>query len=195
MYKSIDQIITEAHNGLVEPGDLKKLLTLVYNDVAPKNILEIGVRQGFTFRACVDYWQPEIAIGIDLLYKGQIPAPGIIPIVENAHYLWGMDSQKQETVDEVKKILDGKLLDFLFIDGDHSLVGVTKDWENYSPLVREGGIIAFHDVLSLIQTTELIEVKLLFDELSKTHKTLIINEAPKTDEKLAFSSGMGILFK
>jgi len=37
-------------------------------------------------------------------------------------------------------------LDFLFIDGDHSREGVWADFRLYSPLVRAGGLIAFHDV-------------------------------------------------
>jgi predicted O-methyltransferase YrrM len=38
-------------------------------------------------------------------------------------------------------------VDFLFIDGDHTYEGVRRDFEMYSPLVREGGIIAFHDIV------------------------------------------------
>lgn len=38
-------------------------------------------------------------------------------------------------------------IDFLFIDGDHTYEGVKRDFEMYSPLVRAGGIIAFHDIL------------------------------------------------
>lgn len=37
-------------------------------------------------------------------------------------------------------------VDLLFIDGDHSLLGVTRDFLDYSPLVRPGGIVAFHDI-------------------------------------------------
>jgi predicted O-methyltransferase YrrM len=36
--------------------------------------------------------------------------------------------------------------DFLFIDGDHSYEGCKADWDNYSPMVRAGGLIGFHDV-------------------------------------------------
>jgi len=35
--------------------------------------------------------------------------------------------------------------DAIFIDGDHSFAGVSKDWENYGPLAR---IVGFHDVAS-----------------------------------------------
>jgi predicted O-methyltransferase YrrM len=38
-------------------------------------------------------------------------------------------------------------VDFLFIDGDHSYSGVKRDFEDYSPFVRPGGIIAFHDIV------------------------------------------------
>lgn len=35
--------------------------------------------------------------------------------------------------------------DFVFIDGDHTYNGVRADWLAYSPLVRPGGTVAFHD--------------------------------------------------
>jgi predicted O-methyltransferase YrrM len=57
------------------------------------------------------------------------------------------DSGSSETIRRVKSILGGNQLDCLFIDGDHSLTGVKADFENYSPLVRPGGIIAFHDIV------------------------------------------------
>jgi MMP 1-O-methyltransferase len=37
-------------------------------------------------------------------------------------------------------------IDLLFIDGDHSYEGVVKDYLDWAPLVKKGGIIAFHDV-------------------------------------------------
>lgn len=36
-------------------------------------------------------------------------------------------------------------VDVLFIDGDHTPSGVRMDWELWSPLVRRGGTVAFHD--------------------------------------------------
>ncbi|HTD39435.1 MAG TPA: class I SAM-dependent methyltransferase [Mucilaginibacter sp.] len=35
--------------------------------------------------------------------------------------------------------------DFLFIDGDHSYEGVSKDWHLYSTLLKKNSIVAFHD--------------------------------------------------
>jgi predicted O-methyltransferase YrrM len=37
-------------------------------------------------------------------------------------------------------------LDFLFIDGDHSLSGITADWAIAKLKVRSGGLICLHDV-------------------------------------------------
>lgn len=37
--------------------------------------------------------------------------------------------------------------DFLWIDAGHDLQDVTLDYVDYGPLVRKGGIIAFHDAL------------------------------------------------
>jgi hypothetical protein len=36
-------------------------------------------------------------------------------------------------------------LDFVFIDGDHSEATTRSDWDQFSPLVRPGGRVAFHD--------------------------------------------------
>lgn len=36
-------------------------------------------------------------------------------------------------------------VDFVFIDGDHSLAGVTRDWADWSARIVVGGIIALHD--------------------------------------------------
>jgi predicted O-methyltransferase YrrM len=57
------------------------------------------------------------------------------------------DSHDIETLKKIKAILKDNKVDFLFIDGDHSYEGVKKDFEMYSPLVRKGGIIAFHDIV------------------------------------------------
>ena len=38
-------------------------------------------------------------------------------------------------------------IDFLFIDGDHTYEGVRRDFLDYSPLVNDGGIIVFHDII------------------------------------------------
>jgi predicted O-methyltransferase YrrM len=36
-------------------------------------------------------------------------------------------------------------IDFLFLDADHTFEATKRDWEDWFPKVREGGIIALHD--------------------------------------------------
>ncbi len=62
------------------------------------------------------------------------------------------DSHKQQTVDRVLDWLQGRQFDFLFIDGDHSYDGVRQDFAMYAPLVRPGGMIAFHDIVPDFRT-------------------------------------------
>jgi predicted O-methyltransferase YrrM len=57
------------------------------------------------------------------------------------------DSHDQATLARVRTLLAGRRVDVLFIDGDHTYAGVKQDHEMYSPLVREGGIVAFHDIV------------------------------------------------
>lgn len=55
------------------------------------------------------------------------------------------DSHAPEDIDRIMNLFP-EGVDFLFIDGDHSYEGVKADFDNFSPLVRPGGIIAFHDI-------------------------------------------------
>lgn len=56
------------------------------------------------------------------------------------------DSQLDKTVEAVIEVLTGKF-DVAFIDGDHSAEGVWRDFDLWSPLVRTGGVVAFHDTI------------------------------------------------
>jgi predicted O-methyltransferase YrrM len=147
------------YNGLIRPMQIKEEfveLLKIFQELNPKYILEIGTANGGTlFCFCKLAEDDATIISIDLPegpFGGGYPE-WKIPIYqafakENQKlYLLRKDSHQQETLEEVKKILNGKELDFLFIDGDHSYEGVKKDFEMYLPLVRKGGIIAFHDIV------------------------------------------------
>lgn len=64
-------------------------------------------------------------------------------VFQNMHLIRG-DSHAKEVVARVRDIT--QCLDLLFIDADHSYEGVKHDFLSYSPLVRPGGIVAFHDI-------------------------------------------------
>lgn len=57
------------------------------------------------------------------------------------------NSQLEQTLDEVARFFGTSGIDLLFIDGDHAGENVRRDYELYAPLVRRGGLIAFHDIV------------------------------------------------
>lgn len=57
------------------------------------------------------------------------------------------NSQDPATRDHVRRLLAGDPVDLLFIDADHRLESVTRDFELWRDLVRPGGSIVFHDIL------------------------------------------------
>jgi predicted O-methyltransferase YrrM len=56
-------------------------------------------------------------------------------------------SYDEHTFRDVGTLLGQQAIDLLFIDGDHRYDGVKKDFLLYSQLVREDGLIMFHDIV------------------------------------------------
>jgi hypothetical protein len=61
-------------------------------------------------------------------------------------YVVEASSYADGTVERVGSVLGGRAVDLLFIDGDHRYEGVRADFLAYRRFVREGGVIAFHDI-------------------------------------------------
>jgi len=71
------------------------------------------------------------------------------------------DSAQPETAAEVSNLLGGVPIELLFLDGDHTLKGVTADFLNYQPLVKSGAPIIFHDIVESARTPD-VQVHLLW---------------------------------
>ena len=76
------------------------------------------------------------------------------------------DSHSKEVAARVSQITQS--LDVLFIDGDHTYAGVKLDFLSYPPLVRPGGIIAFHDIAEHRKETG-GDVPRFRDEMKRSH--------------------------
>jgi predicted O-methyltransferase YrrM len=92
-----------------------------------------------------------LMVGIDLYVKNRSQLHYFSRPDQAIHFINGA-SHTPQTLHQVQKILEGKPLDLLFIDGDHTYQGVKQDFLSYRHLVREGGIIVFHDVVSDYRT-------------------------------------------
>ena len=156
---------TAVRNGASQKaGELAELVQLV-GELEPSVILEIGSMNGDTLRAWKAIAPDATLISISLTggpYGGGAVSEGITQ--NHIDY----DSHDPVTLERVGKILDGRPVDFLFIDGDHSYEGVKQDFEMYSPLVRPGGIVAFHDILAHEEVG--IFVDRLWHELTARYK-------------------------
>ncbi len=115
----------------------------------PKIILEIGTARGGTLLIWSSLASEKV-ITCDLQDMGaQGPLYRAFPPTGSACQvtLLSGDSHSAEFKQRVAKELGGKKADFIFIDGDHTVEGVTADYNDYREFVRPGGIIAFHDIV------------------------------------------------
>jgi predicted SAM-dependent methyltransferase/cephalosporin hydroxylase len=80
------------------------------------------------------------------------------------------DSHDPESLAELKRMINGSKVDLLFIDGDHTYQGVKSDFEMYSPLVKKGGMIVFHDIL-FHDKVPLCQVEKFWTEIKGDYKT------------------------
>jgi predicted O-methyltransferase YrrM len=122
----------------------------------PKTLMEIGTDKGGTLFLFSRVATPD-ALLISLDLPPGRPGWGYPPWRKEVFLSFARERQKIElvladshlpaTVDLIGKVLGGRSLDFLLIDGDHSYEGVKLDFEMYAPLVAPGGLIAFHDIV------------------------------------------------
>lgn len=123
--------------------------------IEPRVIVEIGTARGGSFLAwCRN--AADLAISIDLpggihgggyaLPRARLYAEFVLSRATRA-VLLREDSHSAATVAKVAALLNGRPIDFLFIDGDHRYDGVSRDYASWKPLVRRGGLVALHDIV------------------------------------------------
>jgi predicted O-methyltransferase YrrM len=137
------------------PHELAAFLALVRSARA-RRILEIGTAAGGTlFMICRAAADDAKILSVDLPGGdfGGGYEPLRVPIYRRfarrgqSIELLRADSHAVETVDRVRKIFEPiGGLDLAFVDGDHTCAGVERDFDLYWPLIRPGGMLAFHDV-------------------------------------------------
>jgi len=145
-------------NVSIAPMQIRQEITALCQIVSalkPANVLEIGTARGGTLFLFAQLANPAAhLVSVDLplgRFGGGYPnykAPLYRSFARDTQRidLIRADSHASETIARVQAAFPTGV-DFLFIDGDHSLAGVTQDFELYGRLVRPGGVIAFHDIV------------------------------------------------
>jgi cephalosporin hydroxylase len=116
-------------------------------DRSPRVVCEIGTYSGGHFYM-LSRLLPTVKtlIGIDLNVRNKALLRRLAPANVDVHLIDG-DSRSDAVRNAVERATGGQPIDVLFIDGDHTYDGVRSDYLNYRGLVRDGGVIAFHDIV------------------------------------------------
>jgi predicted O-methyltransferase YrrM len=175
-FTSIRLLVDKAINeklAIQHPNELHALLARV-KELEPKIVLEIGSAQGGTWYALARVAQPNaLLISVDLpsdhhMSPDWAASIGMAPNYERVttdaealrRRLQNMalpeqtaiviqgDSTTSKIRLAVQEAVAGRSIDFALIDGGHDYRTVRADFKNYGPLVREGGLIAFHDIVT-----------------------------------------------
>lgn len=145
-------------DAFMHPSQVEEELAHLLDDVRklkPATVLEIGTHRGGTLYLWTCLAQPDATIvSVDLpggrfgggYSRLRTPVYRHFARESQTLHLIRANSHDPSTLEEVRRLFEGRQIDMLFIDGDHTCEGVKMDWEMYSPLVRAGGLVVFHDV-------------------------------------------------
>jgi len=178
---SIKDLANFCNNYAIRPQQVSEELVRLYeivSEVPPKAALEIGTYTGGTlFMTCRVADPGGMVISVDLpggRFGGGYAWPRMFVYSQFAKkgqvlHLLRKNSHNSDTFNCVHSLLRQGQLDFLFIDGDHTYDGVRKDFEMYAPLVRNGGIVAFHDITKHPPQME-CEVERFWNEIKESYR-------------------------
>jgi len=176
------------------PSELHRFAQIVAT-LRPKKVMEIGTFKGGTLCVLCRLSSPSAdIISVDLpggKFGGGYNAMrsclfrSFCKYSQAMHLIRG-DSHSNETLTRVKSIIQS--LDILFIDGDHTYQGVKRDFLAYSPLVRRGGVVAFHDIVEHPKDSG-CEVSRFWEEIKEQYRHEEIIENPQQGW-----AGIGILY-
>lgn len=136
----LDQPYTQT--SLSERGALEKYAS------GASSAIEIGVFEGVNTAILSGALGKDGEIfGIDPFFKGKL---GICyhKVIAKLHIKRNGVGKKVHLVEKLSfdaaEDVPGEV-DFIFIDGDHSWEGISRDWPLFSARLRPGGIMALHD--------------------------------------------------
>ena len=113
------------------------------------NLAEIGVWHGVTTSRIRRAMSPDGTLfAVDPFQrsklgfsKAKMIAEKEVGKVSNGRVVW----LRMSGMEAAAHLLGTRLIDFAFIDGDHSFEGIEADWNGWTKLLSHGGVIALHD--------------------------------------------------
>ncbi|MDH5631547.1 MAG: class I SAM-dependent methyltransferase [Gammaproteobacteria bacterium] len=184
----------------IEPRQNPFEIESLYDRVAelkPQRVLEIGTARGGTLYLWMQAASADAELASVDLPDGdfggayplaRVPFYQAFPRPNQKLTLLRTDSHLPETLDKVKACFSAPVIDFAFIDGDHTYEGVKQDFETYAPLVRKGGLVAFHDILPRPAESG-IKVDQFWNEIKNNYEYEEFIGSPETGRAI----GIGLL--
>ncbi len=157
------------------PSEFHALLKIV-GTLNPKVMMEVGTYRGGTLLLFTKVLsQDSTILSLDLprdkMHRGYAKwRKRLYPNFANGQqrmFFLQDDSHSEDCGENVVRILDGRTIDFLFIDADHTYSGVKRNYELYSSLLSGDGVLALHDIVPDPNQQE-NEVYLFWKELRKS---------------------------
>ncbi len=113
-------------------------------------MVEVGVWHGVTTRVILQSMSPEGRLfAVDPFYVGRLGVSlhKIIARRETRRFAAGRIVWLRTTGEQAAELLwrESQIVDFVFLDGDHTYEATLADWNGWSKLVEPGGVILLHD--------------------------------------------------
>jgi len=160
---------------LQDPQELEAILKM-YQKLRPKKVLEIGSLYGGTLWHWIQNSEPgTVIVSVDMIPNNKAHRASrvlesrklwdgwaetarveLVPIIGSSTSLMVMESVRFY-----------QPFDFIFVDGGHDYKTVHSDYGNYYPMLRKGGLMAFHDIAALPENVHNIEVGLWWREMTR----------------------------
>ena len=193
-YRNLVHLIEGARNGLSEDHKMTRpevsfhdFVHVLYNireamSVPEATYVEIGVWKGGTSIFMSRHPKKTNVIGIDgFFFDKQYDEA-----VEHRKAFQGQGSidfirgDSKTSVPALKELLNGRSISILFIDGDHSFIGVLADFDLYEPLVADGGYIIFDDFMDTTYSGGVREavMRMIYDNIINLDKYNVIGSIP-----------------
>ena len=162
-----------------DEGELRGFISLL-QERGVKSYCEVGARHGDTFHeVMIGLPVGSVGVAVDLpggLWGTERSRPHLERVIADlcargykASCIFG-DSQ----TDATKRLIIGRgPYDAILLDGDHTLKGVTRDWQLYGDMAP---IVAFHDITGTGQAEKVhgspVEVPILWDAIVRSGESV-----------------------
>ena len=161
LYRNVVKEMQSARESFVENNKMSRSEVSFHNYVHILHVLrsyittpnatyvEIGVWKGGTSIFMSQHPMHTDVIGIDGFFydRQREEAEQFRQRLQGQGDIQWLKSDSKLAIPELKRLLHGRKIDIMFIDGDHSVKGARTDFELYTPLVADGGFVVLDDFM------------------------------------------------